>query len=53
MSKRVTVIVEGREYIVEVGNLDEAPIKATADQKPALSHFTFIFYPPRNCLYTI
>ena len=29
MSKRVTVIVEGREYLVEVGDLHESPIKAT------------------------
>lgn len=33
MSKRVTVIVEGREYIVEVGDLDESPIKATVNQR--------------------
>ena len=33
MSKRVTVIVEGREYIVEVGDLSEQPIKATVNQK--------------------
>jgi biotin carboxyl carrier protein len=33
MSKQVTVIVEGREYIVEVGDLGERPIKATVNQK--------------------
>ncbi len=33
MSKRVTVIVEGREYIVEVGDLGESPIKATVNQR--------------------
>ena len=33
MSKRVTVIVEGREYIVEVGDLAESPIKATVNQR--------------------
>jgi biotin carboxyl carrier protein len=33
MSKRVTVIVEGREYIVEVGDLEESPIKATVNQR--------------------
>jgi glutaconyl-CoA/methylmalonyl-CoA decarboxylase subunit gamma len=33
MSKRVTVIVEGREYIVEVGDLDESPIKATVNNR--------------------
>lgn len=33
MSKRVTVIVEGREYIVEVGNLNESPITATVNQR--------------------
>jgi biotin carboxyl carrier protein len=33
MSKRVTVIVEGREYIVEVGDLRESPIKAVVNQK--------------------
>lgn len=33
MSKRVTVIVEGREYIVEVGDLSESPIKATVNQR--------------------
>jgi biotin carboxyl carrier protein len=33
MSKRVTVIVEGREYIVEVGDLRESPITATVNQR--------------------
>lgn len=33
MSRRVTVIVEGREYIVEVGDLGESPIKATVNQR--------------------
>lgn len=33
MSKRVTVIVEGREYLVEVGDLAEQPIKAIVNQK--------------------
>lgn len=33
MSKRVTVIVEGREYIVEVGDLRESPIKAIVNQR--------------------
>ena len=33
MSKRVTVIVEGREYVVEVGNLNESPITATVNQR--------------------
>ncbi len=33
MSKRVTVIVEGREYIVEVGDLNDSPIKATVNQR--------------------
>lgn len=33
MSKRVTVIVEGREYIVEVGDLNESPIKATVNNR--------------------
>ena len=33
MSKKVTVIVEGREYIVEVGDLTERPIRATVNQK--------------------
>jgi glutaconyl-CoA decarboxylase len=33
MSKRVTVIVEGREYIVEVGDLNESPIRATVNSR--------------------
>ncbi len=33
MSKKVTVIVEGREYIVEVGDLSESPIRATVHQR--------------------
>ena len=33
MSKKVTVIVEGREYIVEVGDLTERPIRATVNHK--------------------
>ena len=33
MSKRVIVIVEGREYVVEVGNLNESPISATVNQR--------------------
>jgi biotin carboxyl carrier protein len=33
MSKRVTVIVEGREYVVEVGDLGESPIKATVNSR--------------------
>jgi len=33
MSKRVTVIVEGREYIVEVGDLGESPIKAMVNNR--------------------
>jgi biotin carboxyl carrier protein len=33
MSKRVTVIVEGREYVVEVGDLTESPIRATVNQR--------------------
>jgi glutaconyl-CoA decarboxylase len=33
MSKRVTVIVEGREYIIEVGDLGESPITATVNQR--------------------
>lgn len=32
MSKKVTVIVEGREYIVEVGDLNANPIQATVNQ---------------------
>ena len=33
MGKRVTVIVEGREYIVEVGDLKGSLIKATVNQR--------------------
>lgn len=33
MSKRVRVIVEGREYIVEVGDLEESPIRATVNRR--------------------
>ena len=33
MSKKVTVIVEGREYIVEVGDLSESPVRATVNQR--------------------
>jgi biotin carboxyl carrier protein len=33
MTKKVTVIVEGREYIVEVGDLDANPIQATVNKK--------------------
>lgn len=33
MSKKVTVIVEGREYVVEVGDLSESPIRATVNQR--------------------
>ena len=33
MSKRVTVIVEGVTYVVEVGDLRERPIKATVNQR--------------------
>ena len=33
MSKKVTVIVEGREYIVEVGDLSESPIRATVNER--------------------
>ena len=33
MTKKVTVIVEGREYIVEVGDLDSSPIMATVNKK--------------------
>jgi biotin carboxyl carrier protein len=33
MGKRVTVIVEGREYIVEVGDLNESPIRATVNNR--------------------
>lgn len=43
MSRRVTVIVEGREYIVEVGDLDESPIKATVNQRTY-----HVEVPPQN-----
>jgi glutaconyl-CoA decarboxylase len=33
LSRKVTVIVEGREYTVEVGDLEERPIKATVNHK--------------------
>ena len=33
MTRSVTVIVEGKEYIVEVGDLGERPIKATVNQR--------------------
>jgi len=33
MAKKVTVIVEGREYVVEVGDLSENPIQATVNQR--------------------
>lgn len=33
MTKKVTVIVEGREYVVEVGSLADRPITATVNQK--------------------
>lgn len=33
MTKQVTVIVEGREYHVEVGDLGDRPVKATVNQK--------------------
>jgi biotin carboxyl carrier protein len=33
MTKQVTVVVEGREYIVEVGDLDASPIQATVGKK--------------------
>lgn len=36
MTKKVTVIVEGCKYIVEVGDLEERPIKATVNQKTYL-----------------
>ena len=43
MSKRVTVIVEGREYIVEVGDLEESPIKATVNRRTY-----HVEVPPQN-----
>ena len=33
MTKKVTVIVEGCKYVVEIGDLRERPIKATVNQK--------------------
>lgn len=33
MTKKVTVIVEGREYVVEVGDLSENPIRAAVNQR--------------------
>lgn len=33
MTKKVTVIVEGREYIVEVGDLGTSPVTATVNKK--------------------
>jgi biotin carboxyl carrier protein len=33
MTKKVTVIVEGKEYIVEVGDLSEGTVKATVNKK--------------------
>jgi len=33
MTKKVTVIVEGRDYIVEVGDLDSSPVMATVNKK--------------------
>jgi len=33
MTKQVTVIVEGREYHVTVGDLGERPVKATVNQQ--------------------
>lgn len=33
MSKQVTVIVEGREYVVEVGDLTDRPVRATVNQR--------------------
>lgn len=33
MTKKVTVIVEGREYIVEVGDLSATPVSATVNQR--------------------
>lgn len=52
MSKKVTVIVEGREYIVEVGDLAERPIRAVVNQKtyrvqvPSQSAQASLFAPP-------
>ncbi len=33
MTKKVTVIVEGKEYIVEVGDLSGSPVRATVNQR--------------------
>lgn len=33
MNRSVTVIVEGKEYIVEVGDLGQRPIQATVNQR--------------------
>lgn len=43
MSKRVTVIVEGREYLVEVGDLGEQPIRAMVNEK-----MYEVYLPQRN-----
>ncbi len=40
MARRVTVIVEGREYVVEVGDLAERPIKAVIKGKTYEVHLT-------------
>lgn len=36
MSKVVTVIVEGHEYVVEIENLEETPVRARVNQKTYL-----------------
>ena len=33
MTRKVTVLVEGREYVVEVGDLNESPIRARVNQR--------------------
>lgn len=33
MTTKVTVIVEGREYVVEVGDLSQNPVRATVNQR--------------------
>jgi biotin carboxyl carrier protein len=33
MSKQVTVIIEGKEYTVEVGDLSESPVRATVGKR--------------------
>ena len=33
MKRSVTVFVEGKEYIIEVGDLSERPIRATVNQR--------------------